>query len=68
MKTTFKTQGTLIALKTYDYPVPVFAGLHVLLHQKNYAVQHAMLDLDKDELVAVVNRSSTEPTPTSKPA
>lgn len=68
MKTTFKTQGTLITLKSYDYPVPVFPGLHVLLHQKNYIVQQAILDLDKDELVAVVNRSPTDPTPTGKPA
>lgn len=62
MKTIFKTQGTFITLKTYDYAVPVFPGLQVVLHQKYYAVQQAVLDLEKDTLLVMVIRSTTEPT------
>ncbi len=61
MKTAFKTQGTLVTLKTYDYLVPVYPGMFVLLNQKYYAVRHAVLDLEKEEILVVVERSLTEP-------
>ena len=61
MKTSFKTQGTLVNLKTYEYQVPVFPGMYVMLNQKYYTVEQAVLDLDKEELVVIVNRSITDP-------
>jgi len=61
MKTSFKTQGTLVTLKTLDYPVTVYPGMFVLLNQKYYTVRHAVLDLEKEEVLVVVERSSTEP-------
>ena len=61
MKTSFKTQGTLVNLKTYEYQVPVFQGMYVMLNQKYYTVERAVLDLDKEELVVIVNRSVTDP-------
>jgi hypothetical protein len=61
MKTSFKTQGTSINLKTYDYQISVFPGMYVLLNQKYYTVEQAILNLEKDELVVLVKRSLTEP-------
>jgi hypothetical protein len=61
MKTSFKMQGTLISLKTLDYPVAVYPGMFVLLNQKYYTVRHAVLDLEKEEVLVVVDRSLTEP-------
>ncbi len=61
MKTSFKTQSTFVTLKTYDYLVPVYPGMYVLLHQKYYTVLHAIIDLEKEELTVVVERSSGEP-------
>ncbi|KAA5540558.1 hypothetical protein [Adhaeribacter rhizoryzae] len=61
MKTSFKTQGTLVSLKTLDYQVAVYPGMFVLLNQKYYTVRHAVLDLEKEEILVVVERSLTEP-------
>ena len=61
MKTSFKIQGTLVSLKTYDYQIPVFPGMAVVLNQKYYTVERAVLSLDKDEVVVIVNRSVTDP-------
>ena len=61
MKTFFKTQDTLVNLKTYEYQVSVFPGMYVMLNQKYYTVERAVLDLDKEELVVIVNRSVTDP-------
>ena len=61
MKTSFKTQGTLVTLRTFDYQVPVYPGMYVLLNQKYYTVRHAIFDLEREELIVVVERSSAEP-------
>lgn len=61
MKTFFKTQGTFVTLKTYDYPVPVYPGMYVLLNQKYYTVLHAILNLETEEITVVVERSLTQP-------
>jgi len=58
MKTSFKTQGTLATLKTYDFQVPVYPGMYVLLNQKYYSVLHAIVDLDKEEVLVVVARTA----------
>lgn len=60
MKTSFKPQDSSILLKTYDYPVPVYPGMQVVLNNKHYTVQHAVLSLDNDEITVMVKRASTE--------
>lgn len=56
MKTVFRTQDSFITLKAYDHPVPVYPGMQVVLNEKEYTVQQAVLSLDKDELSVLVRR------------
>ena len=60
MKTVFRTQDSSITLKTYEHPVPVYPGMQVVLNEKEYTVQQAVLSLDKDELAVLVRRSLPE--------
>ena len=50
----------MITLKVYDYPVSVYPGMQVVLNDREYTIQRAVLSLDRDEFTVVVKRSSPE--------
>ena len=60
MKTIFKLQDSSIVLKTYEYQVLVYPGMPVMLNNKKYTIQQAILDLDQDVITVEVQRASTE--------
>ena len=50
----------MVALKAYDHPVPVYPGMQVVLNDREYTVQRAVLSLDKDEVTVAVKRDTPE--------